>query len=88
MRPDLFQHREIILDHGKKAPIIAPPLAGWVVGSVDNASVVAEWRNPGVHQDHRDEVETGADRSYSYRVECRAGCLRVSGLGTVEPVPG
>jgi mannose-6-phosphate isomerase-like protein (cupin superfamily) len=29
------------------SPIIAPPLAGRVMGSVDEAFVIAEWRDPG-----------------------------------------
>src|SRR6266851_1152970 len=48
------------------APIHAPPLAGNVIGSVDNAFVIAEWRDAGgppgpprliapLHVHHRDD---------------------------------
>jgi mannose-6-phosphate isomerase-like protein (cupin superfamily) len=29
------------------SPIIAPPLAGQVIGSINDAFVIAEWRDPG-----------------------------------------
>jgi mannose-6-phosphate isomerase-like protein (cupin superfamily) len=37
----------VILDNNMNSPIIAPPLAGRVMGSVDDAFVIAEWRDPG-----------------------------------------
>jgi len=40
-------HAGVILDNNMNSPIIAPPLAGRVMGSVDDAFVIAEWRDPG-----------------------------------------
>jgi len=34
-------------DTGLSARIIAPPLAGGVIGSISDAFVIAEWRDPG-----------------------------------------
>ena len=78
------------MDKDMDSPIIAPPLAGHVMGSVDNAFVIAEWRDEGgppgpprlIAPPH---VHFGDDEAW-YVLEGRL-CVRV-GEDTVEAAAG